>query len=220
MILTPIDHETLPPLLEALTLALAPHPRAARALARIAAVIPAGDLMELSTEASHHAHAVALCRAFGLEVVDMSPADGLTWDGRRVAGRMEPSVLIHEVAHFQCASLERRSLPDFGLGAGPESGWKEVGDRARRLPQVEADVEEALSSLLGILWEAEFGQPAILAFAEQNWLEGGAASHNVAHLIRMTDMLADLGLIDDEARPRYALREQTDDVLFAPWRSP
>jgi hypothetical protein len=34
--------------------------------------------------------------------------------------------------------------------------------------------------LLGILWEAELGQPALASFLDQNWLEGldrSAATH-------------------------------------------
>jgi hypothetical protein len=219
MILTPIfDHDTLRPLLAEFVLAVAPHPLASRVLARITAHIPDDGLATLSTDARHHAQALDLCRAFGLAVArDLDPADGLTWDGYRVAGRMEPSVLIHEVAHYQCAAPDRRALPDFGLGVGPESGRGEPARLARRVWGVAADVEEALASLLGILWEAEYGQPAILAFLEQNWLEGGAAPHNVAHLVRMAGILAAHGLIGEDGRPRHALRTEADATFFAPW---
>jgi len=45
------------------------------------------------------------------------------------------------------------------------------------------DKDEAAASLLGILWEAELGQPALASFLDQNWLEGlnrSAASHFTA----------------------------------------
>ena len=32
--------------------------------------------------------------------------------------------------------------------------------------------DEAAASLLGILWEARLGQPALASFLDQNWLEG------------------------------------------------
>jgi hypothetical protein len=32
--------------------------------------------------------------------------------------------------------------------------------------------DEATASLLGILWEAALGQPALASFLDQNWLEG------------------------------------------------
>ena len=66
-------------------------------------------------------------------------------------------------------------------------------------------------SLLGILWEADLGQPAVLAFLEQNWLEGGARPQTVAHLQRVATSLHQLGLIDAAARPLPALRRTSDD---------
>jgi hypothetical protein len=130
----------------------------------------------------------------------------MTWDGRAVAIRMEPSVIVHEVAHYQLASAERRHLADFGLGAGPESGDKARCEADRRVFGVECDREEALASLLGVLWEAELGQPAVLAFLEQNWLEGGAVAHNVRHFVRNVAELMEGGFIDDEGRPTTKLR--------------
>ena len=47
------------------------------------------------------------------------------------------------------------------LEAGPESGRPDVADAAICVSAEERQEEECLSSLLGILWEVELGQPAI-----------------------------------------------------------
>ncbi len=142
---------------------------------------------------------------FGMGALDHAPGQGVTWDGAAVAIRMEPSGIIHEVAHYQLAPAHRRPLVDFGVGAGPESGDKAAGERDRLLFGVDCDREEALASLLGVLWEAELGQPAILAFLEQNWLEGGASRHNLDHFRRNVRKLMEGGFLDKEGRPTTRL---------------
>ncbi len=218
MILTSIDHQRLSGLLPAYGQAVSIHTLAARVFDRVVALVPDGDLMRLSTDGDHHEQAVALCRRFGLGVIDIDPQDWYTWDGRNVATRMEPSVIIHEVAHYQCAAPHRRTIPDFGLGKGPETGLGGAGANAvATITGVYADVEEALSSLLGILWEAHLGQPAILALLEQNWLEGGADPRNTAHFIKVVETLHDLGLINDQGAPIMGLREVYDAPFFDDW---
>ncbi|OAN62645.1 hypothetical protein [Magnetospirillum moscoviense] len=217
MILTPIDHDALAPLLPAFRAALADLPLAAKVFDRVTALIPEGSLMTLSTDSTHHADAVELCRRFGFGILDVDPKSWFTWDGTNVAIQMEPSVLIHEVAHYQCASPERRAVLDFGLGCGPESGKRPEADAVQTLFCPERDVEEALCSLLGILWEAELGQPAVLAFLEQNWMEGGTSLHNVAHFKKIVRWLDQMGLIDEDGRPTMGLRTEADDTFFARW---
>ena len=215
MMLTPASHadldRLLPPFFAALEEDLIPW----RALFAITRRIPNGSLMELSTDPVHHREAIALCRRFELGLIDLAPQQYFTWDGDAAAIRIEPSVLIHEVAHYQCATAERRLLPDFGLGAGPETGRKDEANAVQQLFCPERDVEEALTSLLGILWEAELGQPAILAFLEQNWLEGGTKS--VAHFRKCVHWLLSMGLIDDDARPTQGLRSEDDPSFFSRW---
>jgi hypothetical protein len=110
------------------------------------------------------------------------------------------------VAHYQIAAPTRRFLPDFGLGAGPETGLTDIADAARAADAQTRESEEAMASLLGILWEVELGQPAILAFQEQNWLEG-AGRPGTADFFRATlGRLSDVGLIDQDGRPTYAVR--------------
>ena len=217
MMLTPVDQAALAPILPQFAQALAGDELAAKVFARITAQIPDGDLMSLSVDPAHHAQGVQLCRSFGFGILDVDPKSHWTWDGANVAIRMEPSVLIHEVAHYQCAAPHRRAVIDFGLGCGPESGRRPEADAVQTLFCPERDVEEALCSLLGILWEAELGQPAVLAFLEQNWMEGGASLHNVAHFRKIVRWLRAMELIDDSGRPCRALRAEGDESFFARW---
>lgn len=217
MMLTPVDHGTLLPLLPEFAAALADDELARKVFSRVTKRIPDGDLMTLSTDPVHHAQGVELCRQFGFGILDVDPKTYWTWDGDNVAIRMEPSVLIHEVAHYQCAAPHRRKVIDFGLGCGPESGRREEADAVQSLFCPERDVEEALCSLLGILWEAELGQPAVLAFLEQNWMEGGIALHNVAHFKKIVRWLRQMDLIDDDGAPTRQLRSEGDDSFFARW---
>lgn len=217
MMLTPVDHGTLLPLLPEFAAALADDELARKVFDRVTKRIPDGDLMTLSTDPVHHAQGVELCRQFGFGILDVDPKTYWTWDGDNVAIRMEPSVLIHEVAHYQCAAPHRRKVIDFGLGCGPESGRREEADAVQSLFCPERDVEEALCSLLGILWEAELGQPAVLAFLEQNWMEGGIALHNIAHFKKIVRWLRQMDLIDDDGAPTRRLRSEGDDSFFARW---
>ncbi len=217
MILTPIDRTRLPELLNGFGQSLAEHRLARAVFERITAILPEGDLYSLSTDAGHHAQALALCRSFGFDIVDVDPKDYFTWDGTAVAARMEPSVIIHEVGHYQWAAAHRRPVLDFGLGAGPETGRKRDADAVQTVFGLSADVEEGVASLQGILWEAELGQPALLAFVEQNWLEGGVSLHNVRHFGKMIDLMATHGMVDESGRPTRTLRRQDDKAFFASW---
>jgi hypothetical protein len=209
MLLSPITLAHIPPLLAEIDIALGTHSLPRRIVSRIAATLAFvdGDDIALSQHPDHHRQAVALLERFGLGVLDRTPEQGVTWDGQCVAIGMEPSVIIHEVAHFQLAPPSRRHLVDFGLGAGPESGDKASGEADRRLFGVDCDREEARTSLLGILWETELQQPAILAFVEQNWLEGGATQKNLDHLLAVVDDLFRGGFIDEDGRPTEKLAE-------------
>ena len=113
---------------------------------------------------------------------------GFNWDGKALDGDTEAYVILHEIAHFMLAPPERRQLVDFGLGPGPDTAERAIAERAMIAPIAERDAEEAAASLLGILWEAALGQPALASFLDQNWLEGlerSAAVHFTAVLRRL-----------------------------------
>ncbi len=207
MILTPIAPQDLPAILAIFAAGL-PRGADARecvaraAFARIAAA-PRAPLSPAAEEAARD-RAVALAHRFGIATLDEEPARAFSWDGRVVRTRSEPSVLLHEIAHWQICPPERRALPDFGLGAGPETGRKDAADAARATDLAIQEREEAMASLLGILWEAAMDLPALAAFAEQNWLEKYDSPGTPAYFTTVIGWLFDAGLIDRDARPRQA----------------
>ncbi|KPF88032.1 hypothetical protein IP70_00665 [alpha proteobacterium AAP38] len=199
MQLTTIPEHILPDALAAVARHLAPESRTAKVLARIAATQP---LIALGVDTpAHRAAGVDLARRFGIGVIDEEPQAAFSYDGHAIRTRSEAYVLIHEVAHWLVAPPERRGLIDFGLGAGPESGRIEEANRALAVGQDDQIREEALASLLGILWEVELGQPAILAFLEQNWLEGWERPACAENLTDNVEALFQAGLINADGRP-------------------
>ena len=199
MNLTPVDPEILPTALAAVAARLDADSVAARAFGRIAETAAAGDAPQDTP--AHRAAARDLVRRAGLPAIDEAPAEAFSWDGRAVRTRSEASVLIHEVAHWLIAPPDRRVLPDFGLGAGPETGRIAEADAARRVSDAVKEEEELLASLLGILFEAELGLPAIHAFIEQNWLEAWDRPAAAEQFARTVDALRERCLIDDAGAP-------------------
>lgn len=201
--LTPIPIEAIEPILAQYDAALTHAPPVAR---RVWHRIAASRLQLGGDETRWHADAVALCAAFGMNPIARSPQEWLSWDGESVATLTEPSVLIHEVAHFQVASPARRFTPDFCLGAGPETGRIDYANSFLGLDETRREIEEQWTSLLGVIWEAELGQPAILAFHEQNWLEGAGRASTAEFFVSVLTTLIDMGMVDAEGHPLLALR--------------
>jgi hypothetical protein len=116
--------------------------------------------------------ALDFARRHGMAVHPAGAACAYNWDGAALDGAVEAYVILHEVAHYLLASPERRALPDFGLGPGPDTRDRDGAERAAIVTLLDREEDEAAASLLGILWEAELGQPALASFLDQNWLEG------------------------------------------------
>jgi hypothetical protein len=177
MILTPIALGELDAALDRFAARLA-DPAARAAFALIRATSPeraAGAAAE-----RHRREALAAAAARGMAVHPAGTECAYNWDGAALDGATEAFVILHEVAHYLLAPPQRRHLPDFGLGPGPDTRDRAGAERAAALPVPERETEEAAASLLGILWEAELGQPALASFLDQNWLEGlerSAAAH-------------------------------------------
>jgi hypothetical protein len=200
MILTPIPREQLKGTLDHFA-ALLSDPWARCAFARIRATRPeraAGAQAE-----RHRLAAVDFARRQGVPVQPPDARPAFNWDGAALDGNTEAYVILHEVAHFALAPPERCGLIDFGLGPGPDTRDRGAAERALALPLFEREAEEAEASLLGILWEAALGQPALASFLDQNWLEGlerSAAAHFTAVLARLRRR----GLVDAAQPPEGA----------------
>lgn len=171
-----------------------------QALRRIAQTFDK-DLLVEPQPYNYHDAALALAQSLGIATCHEAPFCSFSWDGLAVRTRTETAVLLHEIAHWQIATEDRRRVPDFGLGAGPETGWKCQADAARCVDGATKEREEDLASLLGILWEVKIGGPAIFAFCEQNWLELYDRPGTAKHLISTFSELRSLSLIDDMGQP-------------------
>jgi hypothetical protein len=182
MILTPIASGQLTSALERFAGGLA-SPEAQAAFALIRATSPE---RAVGAEAERHRRqAIDFARRHGVPAHPPGAACAYNWDGVALDSATEAYVILHEVAHYLLAPPERRALPDFGLGPGPDTRDRTGAERVARLSVIEREADEAAASLLGILWEAELGQPALASLLDQNWLEGlerSAAAHFTAVL--------------------------------------
>jgi hypothetical protein len=187
MILTPIPRDELPAALDRFAARL-DDPAAREAFAGIRATSaerPIGAVAE-----QHRQQALGVARAYGIAVHPPGTRCRFNWDGAALDGDTEAYVILHEVAHFVLAPPERRRLIDFGLGPGPDTQDRAAAEQAAVLPLDRREADEAAASLLGILWEAALGHPALASFLDQNWLEGldrSAAPHFTAVLRRLGD---------------------------------
>ena len=198
MILTDITPEALLGVIERFAALLEP---AARAVFRRIAD-PAKAVRAEGAEAErHHAIACDLARDFGMPILPGSPTIDYAWTGQALRRDTEAYVLLHEVAHFQLAPPGRRYAVDFGLGAGPETGDRDGAERAATVFGIERETEEAMASLLGVLWEIELDQPGFASFLDQNWLEGAGRLGPAQHFTAMLMALQRRGLVDEDGRP-------------------
>jgi len=206
MILTPIDSGALPALLDCFAATL---DRPSRALFRGIAASSA-ERARGTPAAAHHGVACAVLTGLGMALVPGAPQIDFSWNGQAARRDTEAYVLLHEAAHFQLASPARRQRIDFGLGPGPETGARAVAEREATLHGVAREREEAMASLLGILWEVELGHPALASFLDQNWLEGAPQPGAAAHFAAIAAALRAGGFIDADGRPTRQLRRSSD----------
>ena len=187
MILTPIPRERLEAALDRFAAELT-GAEAKAAFALIRATSP--DRAEGSDAERHRKEAVAWAHERGVPVHPDGTVCGFNWDGEALDPGTEAYVILHEVAHFLLAPPERRRLPDFGLGPGPDTRDREAAQLAQTLTLAESEADEAAASLIGILWEAELGHPALASFLDQNWLEGLERGLAARHFERIVTQLA------------------------------
>jgi hypothetical protein len=180
LILTPIPPEALPAALERFAAGLGDG-EAARAFALIRAT--SAERAEGEHAERDRLTALDLARAYGMAAHPPGVEAAFGWDGKALNGNTEAYVILHEIAHFVLAAPERRGLIEFGLGPGPDTRDRVAAENAAIIAPLARDTDEAQASLLGILWEARLGQPALASFLDQNWLEGldrSAAAHFIA----------------------------------------
>lgn len=183
MILTPIPPDRIDAALDRFAAGLT-STAARKAFARIRGTSP--HRAEGHAAERHRKEAVAWARECGVPVHPDGTASDFNWDGAALDPGTEAYVILHEVAHFLLAPPARRTLPDFGLGPGPDTRNRDAAQLAQTLTLAESETDEAAASLIGILWEAELGHPALASFLDQNWLEGlerGVATQHFENIV-------------------------------------
>jgi hypothetical protein len=197
MILTPITSEALPEILDRFLARLSDE--LSRAVFRqIRATSP--DRATGAEAERNRLVALAFAGSFGIALHPEETPCRFNWDGAALNGATEAYVILHEVAHFALAPPERRGLVEFGLGPGPDTLDRDAAERAAVLPPLAREGDEAAASLLGIIWEAELGQPALASFLDQNWLEGLDRSAT-DHFTAVVETLRRRGLLSLERAP-------------------
>ena len=192
MILTAIPREQLDEVLNRF-MAKLEHSFSRAVCRRIRATSP--DRAVGAAAERHRQAALALARGLGMAVYPEGVECAFNWDGRALDSATEAYVILHEAAHFVLAPSERRRLVDFGLGPGPDTRDRDTAARAAVLSPLAREEDEAEASLLGIIWEAQLGQPALASFLDQNWLEGlGRSAHS--HFAEILGNLQRRGLLD------------------------
>jgi len=196
MILTPVASAVLPGALDRFAARLSDRFSCA-VFRRIRATSPnraAGAEAE-----RHRLAALSIARASGMAIDREGTSSYFNWNGTALSAATEAFVILHEIAHFALAPPERRGLVEFGLGPGPDTVDRVAAERAATLSPLEREADEAAASLLGIIWEAALGQPALASFLDQNWLEGldrSAPEHftSVLEALRCRRMLSADGM--------------------------
>ncbi|MBV8508138.1 MAG: elongation factor P hydroxylase [Alphaproteobacteria bacterium] len=156
----------------------------------------------------HRRAALSLARSLGMAVHAEGVECAFNWDGTALNSATEAYVILHEAAHFALAPSQRRRLVDFGLGPGPDTRDRDTAARAAVVSPLAREEDEAAASLLGIIWEAKLGQPALASFLDQNWLEGLERSAH-SHFAAVVDKLQRRGLLDS-TWPAVFGRPRTD----------
>jgi hypothetical protein len=208
MILTPIDDDRLPAVLGRFAGALEDGDTRA-IFGRIARPATAARARG-ATAAAHRRDALRVLADFGMALRPGPPSADFSWDGHGARCDTEAYVLLHEATHFQLAAPSRRRCIDFGLGPGPETGKRAAAAREARLFGLACEREESMASLLGILWEAELGHPALASFLDQNWLEGAGGPAAAAHFREVLAALTAGGFVTAAGRPTRRLRDAPD----------
>lgn len=148
-----------------------------------------------------------LFKRLGLKLKPRPLHTDFMYNGKTFNSNLPGRHLCHELAHWLIASENRRNLPEFGLGAGPESDW-DVAEEVKIVSSHAAEEEEKLAALLGILIQHHLGLPVGGMFDEIYSLGFGEPfefpSHDPFISLAWED-LVDMKLIDKNGFPRVLL---------------
>jgi len=111
-----------------------------------------------------------LLASFYIPVIEECDLYESVWDGEslRIGNLQDDTAsVLHELAHFQVAKEKNRYLPEFGHGDSPDSFRR----AKQTISSKEAPWDEALSSMLGILWEKHLGYNHQNTLAEHSWYQ-------------------------------------------------
>jgi hypothetical protein len=129
--------------------------------------------------------------SLGLSCFRVKHIEGYMYDGTTIFysdyGRYGTDIsaisnLSHELGHYIIASPERRRMPEYGLGSGPES----FKDSERMLGKIETNYEESLASIVGMLIEKWAGQDYKLF----TWMEHGWTGHTSELEVKLQELAA------------------------------
>jgi hypothetical protein len=201
MILTPVPAAALDETLDRFMALLSD--RFSRAVFRRIRATPPQRAAGAEAE-QHRLAALSIAHAFGLAIHPEGTPCKFNWDGVALLDATEAYVILHEVAHFVLAPPERRGVVEFGLGPGPDTLDRAAAERAATLPPLEREADEAAASLLGIVWEAALGQPALASFLDQNWLEGLDRSAP-EHFTAVLGTLRRRGMLSEDGKPAASI---------------
>jgi hypothetical protein len=110
--------------------------------------------MSIRSERSARKAVLALASALGVPCSRRSCEGAYEWDGTSLATfasggeRIDARSILHNVAHWVCATRVRRTRPEFGLGRSPARGANPFVKRL--VPEALSDIEEVATSLVSI----------------------------------------------------------------------
>ena len=158
---------------------------------------------------------------------DGDPGTLCNWDGKQVNAKGQTEdILYHELCHWMVAEPERRSVPDYGLGAGPSTSWKAYQTALAQMGKTPGDFhhvrdvdEEILVCTLEFCFEAIDGHDMTALMVDRNFLTewSRTGKHPGKYVWESDDLrihikaLQERGLIDHHWIPKVIKHLVTKD---------
>jgi hypothetical protein len=121
-----------------------------------------------------------IAKQYGIAIdYEGDPKKLCNWDGTKINAKgITEDGMIHEISHWILAPETRRSIPDYGLGAGPSSTYdaynsalKKMGKEPKDFTYVSDVEEEILTCVLEFCFEGLMGMDMIYLMRDRNFLE-------------------------------------------------